>query len=70
MITEDKISLAHNDVKGAVQDIQELIYTLDRVSENLSYRSFAYDVVSECLKMIYIIKSKLDVVEKITDTKV
>lgn len=67
MITEDKIDIAHNNVKNAMQDLRDALEALEKVSENLTYRSFAYDVVSECVKMIYVIKSKLETVAKITE---
>jgi hypothetical protein len=56
--------------KSVVEASKHLDYArslLENASMNLTYRSFAADVVEECNRMLYVIKSKLETVEKITE---
>lgn len=67
MAAEDKTDIANKHVAKALDDLQDVVDNLQIAEQNLTYRSFSADIVSECQRMIYLIKNKLEVVSSITE---
>lgn len=64
---EENFDIANKHVSSALLDIEQLVHNLQLAEQNLTYKSFTADLVSECQRAIYVIKHKLEVVLNITE---
>lgn len=67
MIKEDSLLVASSHLLTALDKLNSIMQDLDIANKNLPHKSFSSDVINDCNRMIYVIRHKLEVIQKVTE---